>query len=117
MHVSLSLPVLLHKASNKVYCLDRRSSGHKTELVLEHRSLSSQPSLDHSLPKLHGVTKKLDTPIVVVETLEGKGSANLRIAFVFEDRDDVNESPLFRHLRACEDLVEEASKPADTLIP
>ncbi|GKA83272.1 hypothetical protein Tco_0804867, partial [Tanacetum coccineum] len=98
MQVSLSLPVLLHKASNKVYCLDRRSSGHKTELVLRHRS-PSQPSLDHSLPKLHGVTKKLDTPIVV---------AHLRITFVFKDKDDVTESPLFRHLRACEDLIEEA---------
>nr|GEU75634.1 hypothetical protein [Tanacetum cinerariifolium] len=64
-------------ASNEVYCLDRRSSEHKTELVLIHRSLSLRPSLDHSLPKFHGVTKKLDTPIV---------AANLHIAFVFEDR-------------------------------
>ncbi|GKD22967.1 hypothetical protein Tco_1224670 [Tanacetum coccineum] len=100
MHVSLSLLVLLHKASNKVYCLDIRSSGHKTELVLRHHSLSSQPSLDHSLPKLHGVTKKLNTPILV---------ANLCIAFVFEDWDDITKSSLFRHLRASEDLVEEAS--------
>ncbi|GJU11924.1 hypothetical protein Tco_1134320 [Tanacetum coccineum] len=76
------------------------SSGHKTELVLRHRSLSSQPSLDRSLPKLYGVTEKLDTPIV---------AANLRIAFVFEDCDDFTESPLFRHLRDSEDLVEEAS--------
>ncbi|GKA50438.1 hypothetical protein Tco_0743511 [Tanacetum coccineum] len=77
-----------------------RSSGHKTELVLRHRSLSSQPSLDHSLPKLHGVTEKLDTPIVAV---------NLRIAFVFQDWDDFIKSPFFRHLRASEDLVKKAS--------
>ncbi|GJQ93624.1 hypothetical protein Tco_0004763 [Tanacetum coccineum] len=38
MHVSLSLLVLLHKASNK-------------------------PSLYRSFPKLHGVIEKLDTPI------------------------------------------------------
>nr|GEY13594.1 retrovirus-related Pol polyprotein from transposon TNT 1-94 [Tanacetum cinerariifolium] len=49
---------------------------------------------------LHGVAKKLDTPIV---------AAHLCIAFVFEDRDDVTESPLFKHLRACEDLVEKAN--------
>nr|GFD45663.1 hypothetical protein [Tanacetum cinerariifolium] len=36
-------------------------------------------------------------------------------AFVFEDMDDVTESLLFRHLRACEDLIEKASKPANTL--
>ncbi|GJY82362.1 hypothetical protein Tco_0495738 [Tanacetum coccineum] len=74
MHVSLSLHIILYKASNK----------------------------------LHDVAKKLDTPIVV---------AHLRIAFVFEDRDDVTESPLFRHLRAYEDLVKEASKPTNTLSP
>ncbi|GJR06643.1 hypothetical protein Tco_0529627 [Tanacetum coccineum] len=68
--VSLSLPVLLHKASNK----------------------------------LHGVTNNLDTPIV---------DACLRIAFVFEDRGDVTESPLFRHLRASEGLVKEASQPGN----
>ncbi|GKA47720.1 hypothetical protein Tco_0740603 [Tanacetum coccineum] len=62
------------------------------------------PSLDHSLPKLHGVTNKLDTLIVV---------AHLRIAFVFEDRDDATESSLFRHLRASEGLVEEASQPGN----
>ncbi|GJT86279.1 hypothetical protein Tco_1067996 [Tanacetum coccineum] len=61
---------------------------------------SNKPSLDHSLPKLHGVTEKLDTPIV---------AANLRITFVFEDWDDFTESPLFRHLHASEDLVEKAS--------
>ncbi|GJT20499.1 hypothetical protein Tco_0890436 [Tanacetum coccineum] len=106
--VSLSLLILLHKASNKVYCLDRRSSEHKTKLVLRHRSLSLQPSLDHSLSKLHGVTKKLDTPIV---------AANLRITFIFEDMYDATVSPLFRHLRAYKDLVEEASKPENTLVP
>ncbi|GJV07034.1 hypothetical protein Tco_1344690 [Tanacetum coccineum] len=77
-------------------------------MVLGHRGLSPQPSLNNSLPKLHGVAKKLDTPVV---------AAHLRIAFVFEDRDDVTESSLFRHLRACEDLVKEASKPTNTLIP
>nr|GEY13334.1 uncharacterized mitochondrial protein AtMg00810-like [Tanacetum cinerariifolium] len=60
-----------------------------------YRSLSSQPSLDHSLPKLHGVAKELDTSIV---------ATNLRITFVFKDWDDFTESSLFRHLRACEDL-------------
>ncbi|GJV60610.1 hypothetical protein Tco_1466710 [Tanacetum coccineum] len=73
-------------------------------MVLRHCSLFSQPSLDHSLPKLHGVTNKLDTLIVC---------AHLRIAFVFEDRDDVTESSLFRHLRASEGLVEEASQPGN----
>ncbi|GKE54010.1 hypothetical protein Tco_1489166, partial [Tanacetum coccineum] len=68
--------------------------------VVRHQSLSSLPSLDHSLPKLHGVTKKLDTPIVV---------ANLRITFVFEDWDDFTKSSLFSHLCASEDLVKEAS--------
>nr|GEV99298.1 hypothetical protein [Tanacetum cinerariifolium] len=63
-------------------------------------------SLDRSLPKLHGVTKKLDTLIV---------AAYLCITFVFEDRDDVTESPLLRHLHACKDLVKEASKSANTL--
>ncbi|GJT23385.1 hypothetical protein Tco_0893322 [Tanacetum coccineum] len=106
IQVSLSLPELLHKVSNKMYCLDRRTFGHKTELVLRHRGLSSKPSLNHSLPELHGMAKKLDTPIVV---------AHLCIAFVFEDRDDVTQSSLFRHLCACEDHVEEASKPTNTL--
>ncbi|GKA40616.1 hypothetical protein Tco_0733209 [Tanacetum coccineum] len=106
-HVAL-IRVLLYKASNKVYYLDQGSSRHKTKLVLGHRSLSSQTSLDLSLPKLHGVTKKLDTLIV---------AANLRIAYVFKDMDDVTESPIFRHLRTCEDLVEEASKTSNTLIP
>ncbi|GJZ31125.1 hypothetical protein Tco_0576172, partial [Tanacetum coccineum] len=72
-----------------------------------HRSLSSQPSLDHSLLKLHDVAKELDTPVV---------ATNLRITFVFKDWDDFTESPLFRHLRACEDLFEEASKPDNTFI-
>ncbi|GJY42719.1 hypothetical protein Tco_0430932 [Tanacetum coccineum] len=72
MQVSLSIPVLIHEASNK-------------------------PSLNHSLPNLHGVTNKLDTPIVV---------ANSHIAFIFEDRDDVTKSSLFMHLRDTEDLVE-----------
>ncbi|GKE97217.1 hypothetical protein Tco_1582072 [Tanacetum coccineum] len=75
-------------------------SGNTTELVLSHPGLPSQPSLDHPLPKLHGVTKKLDTSIV---------ATNLRLDFVFKNRDNVTESPFFRHLRTCEDLVEEAS--------
>ncbi|GJY56850.1 hypothetical protein Tco_0455965 [Tanacetum coccineum] len=87
---------------NRVFQINSRgrSPGQKTELFLRYRSLSLQPSLDHSLPKLHGVTEKLDTLIV---------SANLRIAFVFEDSDVFTKSSLFRHLRASEDLVEKAS--------
>ncbi|GKA89059.1 retrovirus-related pol polyprotein LINE-1 [Tanacetum coccineum] len=34
----------------------------------------------------------------------------------YPDRDDVTESPLFRHLRTCEDLVEEASSPHFRLV-
>ncbi|GKD02745.1 hypothetical protein Tco_1177719, partial [Tanacetum coccineum] len=98
MQVSLSLIVLLHKASKKVYYLDQRSSGYETKLVLRHQGLSLQPSLNHPLLKLHGVVKKLDTPIVV---------AHLRITFVFADMDDVTQSLLFGHFRACEDLAEE----------
>ncbi|GJU79998.1 retrotransposon protein, putative, ty1-copia subclass [Tanacetum coccineum] len=93
IEVSLSLPLLVHKAPNKVNYFNRRSSGHKTKLVLKHRSLSSQPSPDHSLLKLHGVTNKLDAPMV---------AAHLRITLVFQDRYDVTESPLFRHLHASE---------------
>ncbi|GJS97961.1 hypothetical protein Tco_0819131 [Tanacetum coccineum] len=74
----------------------KRTSRHKTELVLRNHELPSQSLLDHSLLKLHGVTKKLDTFIVV---------ANLRIAF-FKNRDDFTESLFFSHLCACEDLVE-----------
>ncbi|GKC90241.1 hypothetical protein Tco_1150890 [Tanacetum coccineum] len=93
-HESVSIA---HQGSKQI---DR--PGHKTETVSQTPEVSrhKKPSLDRSLPKLYGVTEKLDTPIV---------AANLRIAFVFEDCDDFTESPLFRHLRDSEDLVEEAS--------
>ncbi|GKG58260.1 hypothetical protein Tco_0592039, partial [Tanacetum coccineum] len=59
-----------------------------------------QPSLNHSLLELHGVTKKLDTPIV---------AANLRIICVLVNWDDSTKSPFFWHLHTCKDLVEETS--------
>ncbi|GKG16620.1 hypothetical protein Tco_0361577 [Tanacetum coccineum] len=73
---------------------------HKTELVLRHPCLPSQPSLNHSLLELHGVTKKLDTPLV---------AANLHITFVLVNRDDFTESSFFWNLHAYEDPVEETS--------
>ncbi|GJW78226.1 hypothetical protein Tco_0139908 [Tanacetum coccineum] len=57
-------------------------------------------SLNHPLPKLHDVTKNLDTPIV---------AANMRITFVLVNWDDFIECPFFWHHRACENLVEETS--------
>ncbi|GJW45995.1 hypothetical protein Tco_0077641, partial [Tanacetum coccineum] len=70
-------------------------------LPKSHLSLMFKPSAkSKTSTKLHGVTEKLDTPII---------AANLRITFVFEDWNDFTKSPLFRHLRASEDLVEKAS--------
>nr|GEV14055.1 hypothetical protein [Tanacetum cinerariifolium] len=84
---------------------DNQSKGYKLYNSVTRKMV---PSLDHSLLKLYGMAKEPDTPVV---------AANLHIAFIFEDRDNFTESPLLRHLRACEDLVEEAIKLDNTLLP
>ncbi|GJW97480.1 hypothetical protein Tco_0179288 [Tanacetum coccineum] len=87
----------------RVFLEEDASSSKRFSLAMANDSFSDtvvslRILLSITLTKLYDVTKKLDTPIV---------AANLCIAFVFEDRDDVTESPVFRHLRTCEDLVEE----------
>ncbi|GKG09676.1 hypothetical protein Tco_0338422 [Tanacetum coccineum] len=91
MQVSLSFPILLHKASKKVNSLGRRPSQHKPKLVLCHPRLPSQPSFHNSLPKLHGVAKELDTHIV---------ATCLHVALVLVNGNDFTKPSLIRHLCA-----------------